>query len=262
MDCEFCHKNFTTKGILLRHQQTTKYCLKLQEEIKAKEFICRGCQKHLSTKNRLITHQEICEKISKDDDITNLKKIIELRDITIDNQQQTIEKLEKHIESLDDKIMKIAMRATKSTTNISIQQQNFTAITDEKLAQDAKKITLAHIVGGGESIASVFLDGSLKDNAICSDFARRILHLKDENGILIKDPNAGIITKRAFSSLIGHVREIKNKCGEDIDTDDDDQIERFGKAMSVVGEISQTIAGQATEVSTDFAKAVCSGSVK
>jgi hypothetical protein len=265
MNCEFCNKNFTTKGILLRHQQTTKYCLKLQGEIKEKEFICRGCNKRLSTKNRLATHQEICEQIPKDDNLIYLKKVIELRDSTIDIQQQTIQKLEKQIENLQDKLLKIAIKSKSNTTNnnnISILQQNFTAITDESLAEDAKKITIDHIVGGGESIASVFLGGSLKDNAVCTDVARRIMHHKDENGKLIKDVNALIITKRAFSSLMTFAKEIKNKLGEDIDTDDDDQIETLGKVMCVVGEMGQTIAGQTTETSADFAKAVCHGTVK
>jgi hypothetical protein len=88
------------------------------------------------------------------------------------------------------------------------------------------------------------------------------MHHKDENGKLIKDVNALIITKRAFSSLMTFAKEIKNKLGEDIDTDDDDQIETLGKVMCVVGEMGQTIAGQTTETSADFAKAVCHGTVK
>lgn len=265
MDCQFCKKQFSSKGNLLNHQRNTKYCLQIQEANKPQEFICVGCNKRLCTKYRLQQHQKICETYPEKDKISKLelaiqenKKIIELRDNTINIQQQTIQKLEKQLENLQDKLLKIATKS--KTTNISILQQNFTAITDERLAEDAKKITLDHIAGGGERIASVFLDGSLKDNAVCTDVARRIIHHKDENGKLIKDINALIITKRAFSSLIGLAKEIKNKCGEDIDTDDDNQIERLGKVMSVVGEIGQTIAGQTTEVSTDFAKAVCHGS--
>jgi len=268
MDCQFCKKQFSTKGNLLNHQRTAKYCLQIQEENKPQEFICMGCNKTLCTKYRLQQHQKICGKYTEKDRISKLeliiqesKTIITLKDKELENSAKHIQQLQKHIEGLEDKLMKIAMKSTKTTNNnISIQQQNFTAITDENLAQDARKLTLEHIVGGGETIASVFLDGSLKNNALCTDISRRILYLKDEEGNLIKDPNAITITKRAFSSLIGHAKEIKNKCRENIDTDDDDQIETLAKAMSVVGEIGQTISGKSTEVSTDFAKAVCHGS--
>ena len=61
MDCEFCHKQFT-KGILARHQQTTKACLKLQGESMSKTFTCDGCYNILCSKYRLRTHQQKCEK--------------------------------------------------------------------------------------------------------------------------------------------------------------------------------------------------------
>jgi|694.fasta_scaffold52502_1 hypothetical protein len=255
MDCQFCRKSFSSKSNLSKHQQTTKYCIKLQPQNKPKSFICSGCNKELSTKQRLETHIQVCINYLDINRIKELEKIIETKDTIIDELKTRIRELE-----LDMKDVAIKAKSKTTNNNISIQQQNFTAITDENLAQDARKLTLEHIVGGGETIASVFLDGSLKNNALCTDISRRILYLKDEEGNLIKDPNAITITKRAFSSLIGHAKEIKNKCRENIDTDDDDQIETLAKAMSVVGEIGQTISGKSTEVSTDFAKAVCHGS--
>jgi predicted RNase H-like nuclease (RuvC/YqgF family) len=258
MECEYCGKVLATKGSLTRHQKTIKYCLELQSK-KSLTFKCDSCHKILSNKYNLTVHQKSCKQIKRDILDDNRDREIESLKDKVLERDQTIQKLEKQLENLQDKLLKIATKS--KTTNISILQQNFTAITDERLAEDAKKITLDHIAGGGERIASVFLDGSLKDNAVCTDVARRIIHHKDENGNLIKDVNALIITKRAFSSLMTLAKEIKNKFGEDIDTDDDDQIERLGKVMCVVGEMGQTIAGQTTETSTDFAKAVCHGSV-
>lgn len=258
MDCQFCEKSFSNKSNLLKHQQTTKYCIKLQAEKKPKSFICSGCNKELSTKQRLETHNKVCSEYSDINRIKELEKTIEFKDTIIDELKTRIRELE-----LDMKDVAIKSKSkTTNNTNISIYEQNFTAITDERLAEDAKKITIDHIIGGGESIASVFLDGSLKDNAVCTDVARRIIHHKDENGNLIKDPNARILTKRAFSSLMIFAKAIKNKFGGDIDTDDDDQVEALGKVMCVVGEIGQTIEGQTTETSADFAKAVCHGTVK
>jgi hypothetical protein len=256
MDCEFCHKQFAAKSTLLRHQKTVKACLKIQEQIAPKKetvFICDGCKKELSSKQNLQLHKKICKNYRETNIIQELEKTIKIQATTIDELKIRIRELE-----LDMKDVAIKSKGkTTITTNI---QQNFTPITDERLAKDAEKLTLAHLVGGGEKLATIFLEGSLKNNAVCTDVSRKILHLKDGAGKIMRDVNAGNITKRAFSSMLGKARDIKNKCGEDIDTNDDEQIEEFGKAMSVVGEMSQAISGQNNEVSTDFAKAVCVGS--
>jgi hypothetical protein len=189
-----------------------------------------------------------------------LEKLAE-KDIALGKLENQVEKLENHVKELENKLFEIALKSKGKTTITTNIQQNFTPITDEKLSEDSKKLTLAHLVGGGEKIATVFLDGSLKNNAICTDISRRILHLKDGDGKLVKDVNACNITKRVFSSALGIAKDIKNKYGDDIDTNDDAQIEMFGKVMCVFGEMSQAISGQSNEVSNDFAKAVCIGSI-
>ena len=66
MDCQFCGKEFSTKGNLLKHHESTKYCLKLQEDMKPKVYKCDACEKVLSTKHRLDTHKIICKKIVRE----------------------------------------------------------------------------------------------------------------------------------------------------------------------------------------------------
>ena len=258
MNCEFCNKQFSTKGNTIKHQLTAKYCIKLQEESKPRIFKCDGCKKILCSNDKLQKHQQICKKFLENDKILQLEKIIEQDRVIISLNTITIEKLEKHILELENKLVEIAIKSTTKTTNISTYiQQNFTPITDESLARDAKNITMAHISGGGEAIANVFLNGSMKNNVVCTDTARRILQHKDENGNHIRDVNAIIITKRAFSSIIDIAREIRNKCTADIDTDDDDAIEQVGKIISIVSDVGLAINGQTNDVSNDFAKAVC-----
>jgi len=58
--CEFCHKNFTSKASLSKHQKTTKYCLEKQG-VKNEEYKCEFCYKILSTQLRLNTHVNICK---------------------------------------------------------------------------------------------------------------------------------------------------------------------------------------------------------
>jgi hypothetical protein len=268
MDCQYCGKNFSTRGSLTRHQKTIKYCMDLQSMARSPTFKCEGCDKYLSTKYNLSAHQKICQKLkieseesNKDIELKHLREKLDEKDITVGKLENHVKELENHVKELENKLFEIALKSKGKTTITTNIQQNFTPITDEKLAEDSKKLTIQHLAGGGEKMADIFLDGSLKKNAICTDFSRKILHLKDGDGKIIKDVNAGTITKRAFTSMLKIARDIKNKYGEGIDTNDDDQIEMFGKVMSVVGEMAQAISGQSNEVSTDFAKAVCIGSI-
>ena len=259
MDCEYCGKKFSTKGTLTRHQKTIKYCSD-QKAIFA-TFKCDACDRYMSTKYNLLVHQKTCRKtkIEKDDKTRDLE--FELLREKLAQKDIVIEKLESRVRELELDMKDIALKSRGKTTINTNIQQNFTPITDENLSNDSKKLTLEHLIGGGEKIATIFLDGSLKNDAICTDISRRILHLKDGEGKLVKDVKAGNITKRVFSSALGIARDIKNKYGDDIDTNDNAQIEMFGKVMCVCGEMSQAISGQTNEVSNDFAKAVCIGSI-
>jgi hypothetical protein len=252
MDCQHCGKHFSTKGNMINHQKSAKYCIKLREETLA-DVTCSGCNKQLCSKQRLETHISTCAKYIETNKVKILEAIIEDKTAVIKKLEDRIRQLE-----LDMKDVAIKSKGRTTTNNITTNiQQNFTPITDERLAEDAKKLTIDHLVGGGESIAGIFLDGSLKNNALCTDVSRRILHIKDSNGNHVKDIGACFITKKAFSSIFDMARDIKNKCGETIDVSDDDKIEQLGRVMSVVGEISQAISGKTNEVSSDFAKAVC-----
>ena len=260
MECKYCGKILATKESLVRHQKTIKYCLLLQDKT-ISQFKCDGCGKSLSNKYSLAIHQKNCKAVKQSTPEESKDRIIEHLREKIIEKDTALEKLETHVKELENKLFEIALKSKGKTTITTNIQQNFTPITDEKLAEDSKKLTLQHLAGGGEKMADIFLDGSLKKNAICTDFSRKILHLKDGDGKLVKDVNAGTITKRAFSSMLKIAREIKNKYGEGIDAKDDDQIEMFGKIMSVVGEMAHAISGQSNEVSSDFAKAVCIGSI-
>lgn len=152
MDCQFCNKHFSTKGNLLAHQRNTKYCLKLQEEIKPREYICQGCDKKLSNNHRLKHHQTICEKYNETNKIRQLENTIEIQSYIIEQGKATIEKLESRIRELQLDMKDVALKAKGKTTTITNNiQQNFTPITDEKLKAEAKEHLLLGSVGDTES---------------------------------------------------------------------------------------------------------------
>jgi uncharacterized Zn-finger protein len=66
--CEYCEKEFSLHGNLLKHQKTTKYCIKLQKEktnqiiVNCNLFKCEYCYKEFTTKNNINRHYETCLK--------------------------------------------------------------------------------------------------------------------------------------------------------------------------------------------------------
>ena len=117
MECGYCHKQFTTKGILVRHQQTVKSCIKIQEALKdsIKSTKCTGCAKELSSKQKLNSHQQICKKYVETNKIQDLEKII-------DGLQTYNEKLENRVKELENKLVDtlkdIAIKSKGKTANL------------------------------------------------------------------------------------------------------------------------------------------------
>ena len=62
MECNFCNKVFSSKSSLNTHQRNTKYCLKLQGNIKENNFECNFCNKKFTSKQYLSIHTNSCNK--------------------------------------------------------------------------------------------------------------------------------------------------------------------------------------------------------
>ena len=105
MNCDYCKKTFSSKGNLQKHQNTTKFCLKLQQTTK---FICLACQKELSTKRWLLNHYLSCEKykISKEEE----RKQETNKVLTENYEKETlllrerIKEQQEHIKELENKL--------------------------------------------------------------------------------------------------------------------------------------------------------------
>ena len=106
MECPYCNTKFSCKTSLKHHQETAKYCLKLQG-INTKKFVCECCQKNFSTKYRLENHYRSClsykkksienefnsEKNKLLEKLSEMKKIIEQKDLCIVNLQNKLENI-------------------------------------------------------------------------------------------------------------------------------------------------------------------------
>ena len=92
--CEFCNKIFNSKGNLIKHQKTTKFCIKIQKEQSIKEVIyvtynCQYCKKEFSQSYNLERHLSTC--------IEKLKQEIIENKIIINENNQEKQKLKDNI---------------------------------------------------------------------------------------------------------------------------------------------------------------------
>jgi len=151
MNCDFCKKEFSSKGNLNLHQKTAKYCLELQGkdvtilkcEFCLKSFTCnKNLNEHLQTckeKKKKEYTKDFVTKIKrlKEENRKNMKKIDDLQNENkkklltlseekdsyytqkLDEKDKYIFKLEETIKNKDKSIMEIAIARFNVDTEIS-----------------------------------------------------------------------------------------------------------------------------------------------
>uniref|UniRef100_A0A6C0KCI5 C2H2-type domain-containing protein n=1 Tax=viral metagenome TaxID=1070528 RepID=A0A6C0KCI5_9ZZZZ len=203
MECEFCKKNFVSKSNLYTHQNTAKYCLKIQGKDKETQFKCEFCDKIVTQRSSLEDHLDVCKeklkKIQRGKELESqntIKKleieIVRLKKINEKNQQlkekeiyyekfiqeknDYIAKLEAKLEKLETAVTTIAMEAkvasksaptTNNTTNITVTTTNNML----NLSQEhVKKVLTDHldynvVYAGQAGLATFVVDKMLKNQA-------------------------------------------------------------------------------------------------
>ena len=217
MNCEYCNSIFKTISNLNNHKKTAKYCLEIQNK-NNNSFTCIHCKKNFTTKNRLLTHNEICVKkevyISTEQykqENNFLKEQLKQQDIQFKEQ---LKEKELQIKELQNQLANIAMSAVNKPINIQNIKHNTNTqrinnntinnlipITENYLKEQAEFLTLEHVKNGINGYVQYALDHPLKDRIICTDFSRRKIKYKDENGNLIDDPEMVILTQKLFKAI-------------------------------------------------------------
>jgi hypothetical protein len=132
-------------------------------------------------------------------------------------QEQSIriinELKEKNLD-LENKIFSLAEKGINkpctinNITNYIDKMQN---ITSELLEEQASNLTIEHIKKGAEGYSEYFTKFPLKDNVKCTDYARKKIVYKDENGEVITDPCLVKISTKLFKSIRERNRELSKK---------------------------------------------------
>jgi len=199
--CQFCNKAFLKKQNLTVHQQSAKYCLKIQDQQKVT----------LAEENRILKLRE-----------QELYAIITEKDKVIEQKEQQIQEEKEKLKQKDKDILDLAMKTTTSTNNITVNnnkynflQQTFHPSPEFIKSQVDSNFTKDHFRDGQKGVALFAFenfikneDGTLKYH--CSDVARRIFVFRNKNGTITKDVKSELFTKLIANDVIAKSLSIFN----------------------------------------------------
>jgi len=177
--CQFCNKSFPRKYNLNIHQQSAKYCLKIQETF------------HQNREREL--HEVIKEK---------------------DKQLREKDEI---IKQKDKDIKDIAMK-TQAKTNITVTNNNkynflqtFNLTPEFIKSKIDANFTEDHFLDGQRGIAHFTFDNLLKDEEgkqsyYCTDLSRKTFIFKNRDGTISKDLKSEKLTKLIANDIIAKSR--------------------------------------------------------
>jgi hypothetical protein len=224
-NCEFCKKTFFNKSNLVKHQNTAKFCLDIQNKEIKSEFLCEYCNKNFTRKDGLDEHIKVCNEKNiyfTKKEINKLKRQLDKQTKTIENQNKTIDELKtksleielyktlyeeekqkvvKQQETIEKLASKAIENAGTKTTNINNNNRNqiynaLQPLTDDYMRDQRQYLTYNNIKNGAHGIAHFASTHTFKDRIFCSDKSRLNFVFKNESDNIIKDPEGVEITKR------------------------------------------------------------------
>ena len=210
--CTFCNSTFASQRSLDNHLKNARYCLSLQGKL-TDSHVCPGCEKVFSTKHWLQQHQMACVdyQVNIKMEETKLKYENELAmyKSEIDNLKEQLREKDQTIKELAEKAINNAKPVVNNnTTTINNHIANMNVITEAHLQDQAKHLTIDHIKRGAVGYSEYFLEHSLKDRVICTDYSRRKLKYKNEQGEVVTDPEMTSLSDLLFKSIKERNREL------------------------------------------------------
>jgi hypothetical protein len=284
--CSFCEKTFTSKSNLKAHINGAKYCISTRPTTTVVRVIfkCEGCDSELSSKQILDNHKSKCIEFI-------LKKTREEHSKQIASLEKIISEKNIHIKELEDRMHSLLVKAVSKPTVINstdnrIQQtiNNLIPITDDHLKEQAQFLTLDHIKQGALGYANFACDYALKDRITCVDVSRRKVKYKNQDGIVITDPEMSVLSKKLFCSIKDKNTELTRlykqelremvlqkfrDSGDDM-TDEktmdlDMAIEQINKHMENASnldyQVTKIVQGEKPNIYHEFIKEVCNKTV-
>lgn len=211
VSCSYCKSVFSNNNILNNHKKTAKYCLLIQNNTTSVGNKCDGCEKYFTTKFTYERHLQVCSKNKSFEKYLNEIQRYKDENFKLKEKEdlycKQIEDYKHQIETLQNKLENIAVKAVNRPTNTNTINNNVLNLAPLDMDDLTERITQvinskmneSHIIDGQEGVARL-VSGCFKTNdgqklITCTDTSRGIWKSKDANGNIIKDYKAGTIAK-------------------------------------------------------------------
>ncbi len=294
LTCQFCLKDFGSKGNLKRHQASAIYCLQIQNQTKTKAeakkvietFSCSSCGSRFTRKDSLSIHIANCKSQIATEQLKDLyeaqkveirefKLLMSMRDQTIAERDRTILELKAQVADMINKQQATVLTAiTRPTTNVkntikNLQVNNLTPLLADEMRSHLPMLTHAHIEDGAAGFARYAVEYPLKDKVMVSDVSRRKLKWKNESETIIEDLDGIELCKKFFEvhredsrkKIEELMKEVRERHDRAQDEENEEEIkmcdERITKLWDLRRGITRLSKGETDELRTDFVKEVC-----
>lgn len=224
--CEFCKKDFSTKGSLVTHKKTAKYCLSLQGK-ECIDFSCDFCNKNFTLKQSFQEHSLICKKKQEvdlntkqsvlqnridrlEEQIKDTDEKLKEKDVQLKQKDAYIVKIEDLLKKANETIAEIAKQPkTTNNTDNRVQTQNInfdidniakiTSVLENHLTPDV-------LSRGQEGVADMLKEHLLQSEGKpiyeCTDVSRQKFQFHNVHGDIEIDPKANRLIKNLSKSGI------------------------------------------------------------
>ena len=265
MECEYCKNKFSTKGSLLNHQKTAKYCLKKQN-INVEKYKCLGCGTKFTRKYELSRHTASCKlnKVVENLTLQNTELDISNKLLIKENKQKDkiIEELKQNVNDLQEKLKEVAVQAvsrptTTKNTQINNYIQKLECITDDHIQDQVQHLTIEHIQKGPEGYAEYALEYPLKNRIVCVDYARRKVKFKDKEGNIITDPEMSSVATKLFESIKDRNKALIFSYGTELRERFGDEMDTVVKLLEYKNDVENSADGSKPDFFHDFVRSVC-----
>lgn len=181
MECQYCHKTFSGKPTLIKHQRTVKSCLEIQQslgiEIKKLSYTCNVCKKEFTSNNFLYYHANVCSKnnIELQTKFDALKKELD----ELKEKKTTIIQHNNIVNNINSNNNSIINYMTEERV-LDIFKKNFQI--KDLSEKELGKFTVKHILSGED-----------KPVYKCTDLSRKKCIYIDQDGKEIVDKNMKVL---------------------------------------------------------------------
>ena len=200
-------------------------------------------------------------------------------------REDTITDLKSQVSSLQNKLASIAEKAATKPTTVNNQRinnvvQNLLPLTQEHIESQVPKLTIEHIKRGAPGYAEFALEFAFKDRIKCTDYSRRKVKYKNQDGEIIDDPDMKKVSKQFFQAINDHNTTLTNQygqelyekltnilqnAGDELTQEETDKLqltqqkilEEISKVNSSRIDVADVSKGRQSEILPDFVREVC-----